>query len=63
MEPLFTTYKEYEQYVTEEWNAGAINELEEAGYIVFEKVDEYGNVSLRQLTEHEFNEKLKQDQE
>ena len=60
MEPLFTTYEEYERYVTEEWNAGAINELEAEGLIILDEVQEDGNRTYRALVENEFNQKLNQ---
>ena len=59
MIPSIKTYKEYEQYVNQEWSVGAINELEQEGLVIFETVDEYGNESYRTLSEEEFAEKYK----
>jgi|688.fasta_scaffold2726460_2 hypothetical protein len=59
METLFTSYEEYEQYVTEEWNAGAINELIESEYILPEFEEDNGDIHYRSLTEVEFSKKFK----
>jgi hypothetical protein len=59
MEILFENYEEYKQYVKEEWENGAINELFEAGFIVeveesFDYECESRQINYRRLTEEEF---------
>jgi hypothetical protein len=52
---MFNSYEEFKQYVNEEWENGAINELEQDGYIVIDTVDEKtGDTVYRILTEDEF---------
>lgn len=64
MEMLFTNYKEYKQYVNEEWEQGAINELFEDELIIeikesFDYECESRQINYRQLTEEEFNIRFK----
>lgn len=68
MEPLFTNYEEYKQYVEEEWAQGSINELCEDGLILaVEELYDYECASkvieYRKLTEIEFNVKFNQEYE
>ena len=52
-------YKAYSEYVTQEWENGAINELFEDGLIIIE--DSKGkNISYRKLTQEEFIQKIKE---
>ena len=60
MEPLFTNYKEYIQYINEEWELGGVNELCEDGLILevkesFDYECESRQINYRKLTEEEFN--------
>jgi len=51
-------YKNYCQYVKEEWESGAINELWEEGLIVEESNDEK-NINYRLFTKEEFIDKIR----
>ena len=51
-------YKNYSSYVVEEWEAGAINELEVEELIV-EESNDGKNISYRKLTQEEFINKIK----
>lgn len=55
-------YKMYSTYVSEEWENGAINELFEHGLII-EDSNENKNISYRKLTQEEFINKIKTDDE
>ena len=55
-------YKNYSSYVVEEWEAGAINELEVEELIV-EESNDGKNISYRKLTKEEFINKIKTDDE
>lgn len=50
---LFENYEEYKQYVKEEWEIGAINELFENNFIVEQEIN-YRLINYRLLTEKEF---------
>jgi hypothetical protein len=54
----FKNYEDYSEFVTEEWESGNINELEEDGYTVLDSTvfDESGlkTEMYRKLTEEEF---------
>lgn len=59
MDRIFKNYEEYKQYVNEEWNYGAINELYEDGLIIeLEETFDYEcaskQINYRKLTEEEF---------
>jgi thymidylate synthase len=51
-------YKAYSSYVQEEWENGAINELFEDGLII-----EESNIAYRRLTQEEFINQIKTDDE
>ena len=55
-------YREYSNYTKEEWGAGAINELFEDGLIV-EESNDGKNINYRKLTQEEFINKIKTDNE
>ena len=55
-------YKNYSTYVIEEWNSGAINELFEDSLIIEESSDGK-NISYRKLSQEEFINKIKTDDE
>jgi len=55
-------YKAFLTYVAEEWEYGAINELFEDGLII-EESNDGKNISYRKLTQEEFINKIKTDDE
>jgi len=55
-------YKNYSTYVIEEWNSGAINELFEDNLII-EESNGSKDISYRKLTQEEFINKIKTDDE
>jgi thymidylate synthase len=55
-------YKAFLTYVAEEWEFGAINELFEDGLII-EESNDGKNISYRKLTQEEFINKIKTDDE
>ena len=52
-------YKAYSEYVTQEWENGAINELFEDGLILEDSTNQGKNISYRKLTQEEFIQKIK----
>jgi thymidylate synthase len=55
-------YKNYSTYIIEEWNSGAINELFEDNLII-EESNGSKDISYRKLTQEEFINKIKTDDE
>jgi thymidylate synthase len=55
-------YKNYSTYIIEEWNSGAINELFEDNLII-EESNGSKDISYRKLTQEEFINKIKTDNE
>jgi hypothetical protein len=52
---MFNNYEEFKQHVNDEWESGAINELEQDGFLVIDTVnEETGDILYRILTEEEF---------